>query len=197
MTDEIKIPIAELRASLHCASTDKTRYYLCGVCLDRGADGSTLLITTNGHVMSVTRIDGELPKQFIGRVLSAEAILTAWKLIPGRAREEAQITVSECGTLALEERSIKIDSGFIPGATYPDWRHVFPRGPYSERTSSCIISQQLEQLAQAARKDVLRLFAKEGDDQEAMLVMSSRPDWRGVLMPMRPVIAGASCPDWI
>ncbi len=136
LSHSFTVPAAQLVADLAtlapCISKEQTRYYLCGVALQRGeCDGEPRLIhvATDGHGMAIAARpipDGaeELPDIIIpGDAVSA--FLAAAKLDKG-ATEAARVSVDTskgAGVISIDLGAFALCSKLIDG-TFPDWRRV-------------------------------------------------------------------------
>ena len=131
---EIDVPIGEvaemaiagselrrlLAASAEAASTEETRYYLCGALIEISGAGIIVTATDGARIHTVT---GKLlrgPPAPISAIISNETVDQVQKLIEGAGEVE----------IALTDRLVRINTGEAAYAsrlvegTYPEWRRV-------------------------------------------------------------------------
>jgi DNA polymerase-3 subunit beta len=99
-----------LKAALLCASTEQTRYYLCGVHLSTTGH----MVTTDGHRMFVARLN-DLPTADV--IIPLADVQAALKLAGSRC-QDIEVTTDKIGQIAYTA---------VDG-TFPDWRRVIPTG---------------------------------------------------------------------
>lgn len=104
------IPTDLLKAALLCASTEQTRYYLCGVHLSTSGH----MVTTDGHRMFVARLNDKPTADVIIPLGDAQAALK----LAGARCQEIDVTAEKIGQIAYTA---------VDG-TFPDWRRVVPTG---------------------------------------------------------------------
>lgn len=128
MTDTITIPKAFLTVAAMFAAKKDIRYYLNGVCIDTGPNG-TFLVATDGNTMCVALIDG-VARPCAQLVLPAGALDVAIK-----ANKAAPVTLTLPADLqgaavvsALRSVTISAAGAVVTVAEmdgrYPDWRRV-------------------------------------------------------------------------
>lgn len=101
-----------LKASLFCASSEETRYYLRGVFLSTSGH----MVTTDGHRMFVARL-AERPTADV--IVPYDAVAAALKMAGARVRE---IEIDLAGNRIGQIQYTPVDG------TFPDWRRVVPTG---------------------------------------------------------------------
>lgn len=99
-----------LKAALLCASTEQTRYYLCGVHLATSGH----MVTTDGHRMFVARLNDKPAADVIIPLADVQAALK----LAGARCQELEVTADKIGQIAYTA---------VDG-TFPDWRRVVPTG---------------------------------------------------------------------
>jgi DNA polymerase-3 subunit beta len=99
-----------LKAALLCASTEQTRYYLCGVHLATSGH----MVTTDGHRMFVARLNDKPAADVIIPLADVQAALK----LAGARCQEIEVTADKIGQIAYTA---------VDG-TFPDWRRVVPTG---------------------------------------------------------------------
>jgi len=111
MTDTlaIEVPTATLKAALICASTDKVRYYLCGVYVDPKG----FLVATDGWRAFVGKIDLTGVPAFDGWIICRDVLKRA---LTGYKADTITIAPDRVGDITRQP---------IDG-TYPDWRRAVP-----------------------------------------------------------------------
>lgn len=200
---------AEIFAKLATiASTEETRYYLCGVYLHRRAGTPGLVaVATDGHRMGAWHDEtGEAPEGAGIIVATDKALIAACKakvrvatryLIIDREANRADV-VERFGDPA-DDRLVQSFSGVLVDGTFPDWERIIPRGPCVPATTS----------ANAAYVGAFGVFGsgKEGcqvtiagsgkspSESPLRVRVSNNPAFIGVLMPMRH--PDVTLPDWL
>jgi DNA polymerase III beta subunit, central domain len=129
------VDIRCLKAASEFSSNDETRYYLKGVCIDKG-----LLVATDGHRLTAIKpCDAPesnkdfykiiIPNEAIKRILAVKGMHKTFPLlveIKGSDTDENMFTATIFH--ALDDLLIvgKIDFAPIDG-TFPDWRKIMPK----------------------------------------------------------------------
>jgi DNA polymerase-3 subunit beta len=109
-----------LAGTAFAASTEETRYYLCGVFLEFGAELSA--VATNGHVLSRRR--STMPAGAEGAppiILPAFAV----KMIGANFGAECRVSINE-ELIRVTKTGLVVTSKLVQG-TFPDWRRVAPQ----------------------------------------------------------------------
>lgn len=168
-----------------CISADPSRYYLQGFCVEPCLAGGVLLISTDGHRLTVLRdpagtIEGEpvivqLPKH----------VLDLCK--PGR-RGAPDPTITIDGTIAHVTQSgntVASAHGVIVDGRFPDWRRVVPQpGEIANLARVTFDPALLGSFAKLGR--YITLAPGDKDALSPWLVrVTDRDDVLGVLMPVR------------
>ncbi len=133
----------ELEAVALAASTEETRYYLNGVCIERYEDGTTGLIATDGHRIATLRAKlGEQPKEsFILPSADIKRILTLYKgevktlaksvrhflkIVIGKNEDDKlELSLNLCDDDGISAIRVSFTTKAVDG-TFPDWRRVLP-----------------------------------------------------------------------
>ena len=122
MTVVTTLPVDLLRAALVCCSTEETRYYLNGVCIQPSGH----IVSTDGHRLFAGRFLGPWVESDIIIPLDAvKKALTGYKLTDIELRD-ARKTGGPCslGTVI-----------FTPvDGTFPDWKRILPTGEGKDYT---------------------------------------------------------------
>lgn len=206
----IKISADLFRIAYACASTEETRYYLKGVCVQPAIDGvGLLMIATDGHRMIVVRDESATANNLPagGIIVQADAAqLRAFKTSK-EARNRGDVltlTISPppenggriVGTLNCELREGDVARGSIflqaVDGSFPEWTRIIPRPEKQSETPGTFNAANLESFAGVA----LDLAKLRGDRTASMSLMQQ--DHRsptlvrfgtspafGVLMPLR------------
>lgn len=118
------IPATGLRDALAFVaptiSSEETRYYLCGASFQRNHAGTSVLVTTDGHRMSVTPF--ATGPDFDGLIVPRRAVDALLKMVePARIERLPRETY-----LRFAWAGMTLTTKLIQG-TYPDWQRVVPR----------------------------------------------------------------------
>jgi len=103
------------------ASTEETRYYLCGVFLD-GEEGKLRFVTTNGHTLVCLTTEADWPAEARQVIVPSKYVRTLERLC------------ADIGSVVLRwgEEKIRAEIGAITltgkliNGTFPDYRRVIP-----------------------------------------------------------------------
>jgi DNA polymerase-3 subunit beta len=116
----------------HAASTEETRYYLCGVYLHAQA-GKWIAVTTDGHRLHKIELAAPSGGHALPPVIvPAKTVQLVQKLFFGAAAIALHVSPVR---VSIVTDSATLNSKLIDG-TYPDYNRVIPRDqPYSIRTS--------------------------------------------------------------
>ncbi len=160
-------------AAMEFASTDATRYYLQGVCIERaqGDNKGVLLIATDGAVMGVVNdaaggCEGDWPDLPSVILMLSKEGLKACKSQGSESYRTIQIDVNPfrvdivaryvdsrgCATNPADCDIVFTDHGatLIDGV-FPDWRKVIPNENSMQNTPCNIAPKQLMRFDKAAR----------------------------------------------
>lgn len=190
------IDIRALAAISHSVSTEETRYYLNGVCVEIDESGCTY-VATDGHQLSATRREYAEPSQLVGRWIIPAEICRHFKTTRRRDCFDAVLTQVEGGKLALEYMGQSVIFAPIDG-TFPDWRRVVPSSTNGETAQfSTKILSQLSKVAKTLGNDCGQLLISHNGHGPALIGFGCDDDNAfGVLMPFRG--AGPEClPAWV
>jgi DNA polymerase-3 subunit beta len=122
------IDIRALKAAAIAASTEQTRYYLNGVCIQHTPTGP-VFVATDGHRLIAARHDwqGDAPALFAPVIVPLE-LLKRIKIVR-KASDVATITLTGEGgdrKVAIDYAGATVAANAIDG-TFPDWRRVTPQ----------------------------------------------------------------------
>jgi DNA polymerase III sliding clamp (beta) subunit (PCNA family) len=172
------IPTDLLKAALLCASTEQTRYYLCGVHLATSGH----MVTTDGHRLFCAKLTEAVPADII---IPLETVKAALKLAPKRA-ETIELNGNTLGGIV-----------FTPvDGTFPDWRRVIPPAdgfkPGEDQTPAHFNPDYIYDLGQMSRAlgsktgVTFRIHAWDNTSPHGV-TFAGREDCFAVIMPMRTV----------
>lgn len=172
-------------------STDPTRYYLNGVCIQphpRG-EGATM-VATDGHMLLAAHdAAGQGPTDPAGAIvnLGKEGLKAAAK---GKL-----LTINpDTGQARVGDLWISPASVIVVGA-FPDWRRVLPQGDLTA-TDAAFDARFLATLSKALNADKRHPIAIRGADASGPhLITGGLPDMFGICMPIRHD-ALTSVPAW-
>ena len=220
----VRVRARHFAAAYLFASTEQTRYYLCGVLVEPHPDGGVLLVATDGHRMVAIRDDeGETNGTWIcaaPREILALCRKPAkrFEFAPGHIHFVDTITyvtaVSFCPDADKEQEwadPSKIDKHHLGIAyappidgTYPDWRVVFRRSNQSESSSYVNLNGEfLADFSRAAKilsggmTSAITLTLLAPADPVLVNVETIEGKIAGLLMPMRGAGERQSVPDWL
>ena len=191
------VSLKALIASACAASTEVTRYYLCGVCVEISAR-QAIYVATDGHILFAHREAVEPDNDLVGTwIIPSETI----KAAKGRKSPvDFAILEGEPGKLEL---LLKVPDGpdlefkAIDG-TFPDWRRIIP--PETK--------QGLRFLVPSFNPDHLKRLWKAGaivgekclgighNGNSPALLAYATNDTLGVIMPLHNPVASVARPAW-
>jgi DNA polymerase III sliding clamp (beta) subunit (PCNA family) len=178
-----------------CASTEETRYYLCGVCVEIAPRHITCA-ATDGHILAAHReeLANDAPdNELLGSFIIPTAMCAKFKLKKG---------ASTVGTIMPDAEYLIIGyggerSGFAPvDGTFPDWRRVIPALPMGETKPAQFSAHTVSRLASVGARLGYGAMCIHHDGYNPTLV-----DWQGntdtvaVIMPYR-VALEPKHPTW-
>ncbi|WPZ36723.1 hypothetical protein T8K17_11310 [Thalassobaculum sp. OXR-137] len=191
---------AEYAYHLHKAgfvSTEQTRYYLQGVCVEKAQTRpGCYLVATDGHRMGVF-YDATAHTDQSGIIVSLNKTgLAACK--PGRHDMDGRMVVVEGSTVAIHDRTagdaaasapspLAINCGSVIDGTFPDWRRVVPFKPqtihaHKSYNPAYLAAFNFKPFSGATPA----LTIEQGDHRDPAVVRNTAfPDFLAVLMPMR------------
>jgi DNA polymerase-3 subunit beta len=118
------INLRALKAVAHFASTEETRYYLNGVCLEV-ADDHLIMVATDGHVLGAVRQSTDVAGFAHSGVIVPLELIDQIKL--KRGDDDGELHVSDDRIVTITYRGTRMAMGAIDGS-FPGWRAVVPRG---------------------------------------------------------------------
>lgn len=116
--------------TLPFVSSEETRYYLNGVCLEIGHkdDGMVRAVATDGHRLASRQHDLPKPVQSREAIIVPRFAVAAVLALTGDAEVEMSIG---SGKADFRFGRTVLRTKLIDG-TFPDWRRVVPPGPFKE-----------------------------------------------------------------
>lgn len=196
-------------------SKEETRYYLSGFCLEASNTGWQI-IATNGHILGCFHDETAIMDQGMNGTIwklpahilkeckpakrdDGERFLV-WEATDRSSVFTVAVVLGDCVQSALarwEQRhleSIKVEATVTPiDGTFPDWRRVVPQSPFGPVDES----YNFDLLVPFSEiDDGKQIKLSGGDHNSALLVRNNRPDFFGVLMPMRNTVPDG-LPDWL
>lgn len=168
-----------------CVSTDPSRFYLAGFCVEPCPAGGVLLVSTDGHRLTALRDP-------VGTIEGAPVVVQLPKHVldlckPGR-RGAPDATITIDGNVAYVTQSgsaIASAHGVIVDGRFPDWRRVIPRpGPAEEFARVAFDPALLGSFAKLG-KYITLAPGGNGANGPWLVRVADRDDVLGVIMPIR------------
>lgn len=200
-----------MRIAYGCASTEETRYYLCGVHVEAHKVAGAVMVTTDGHSMLVTHDYSAEIMQGARYILqfSKDALKQLKTSREGKKnghvrRIEITIDSPSVATGRLIENDTFVGSvviGIIDGS-FPDWRRVVPQITAEHPTLGAFETALLARFAdigkQFSDERVTEMQMAANDTASPALIRwgPSTPAF-GVLMPMRGSSDAHQLPQWM
>ena len=183
-------------AAACAASTEETRYYLGGVCVEISAR-QVLYVATNGHALfahrEVTAPDNSLAGAWI---IPSETIKAAKAKT---SREDKATLEGEPGKLGL---SLELPDGSrleftaIDG-TFPDWRRVVPLETKQDGPPPLFDPDRLKKLWKAGEILGEKCLGMGYNGTAPALVTYATDNTLGVIMPTHNPVASVFRPAWM
>ena len=190
---QASINIATLKAINLAASTEQTRYYLCGVYVE--VTPTTVTYTaTNGHILLSRREDSVEPNTLIGTWIIPSDFIKAAK--PGRGTDYATMTPVP----GPNDSKMLAFTGTITGmaapidGTFPDYRRIIPTtvdgkpGQYDGNYAGTFAKF-------AKALDLGYFHIHHNGNDAAPVTFNSRQGVYGIIMPLRDN-ASTATPAW-
>lgn len=205
-----------LRIANTCVSTEETRYYLNGVCIQRAPTGGALLITTDGHRLICVHDEtatGDIPD---GAIISIhKAQVSTFKTGKEGRKDNTPRRVSiTLGASASAPVSAKFNEGHrdvceiylsqIDGS-FPYWRRVVPRiEPDAKQETGCFNAAYIADFAEVAAAFAAMKQARvapmtmacQSVSAPALVRWGDAPAF-GVLMPIKGDDGAEQLPAWL
>lgn len=201
-----------LRLAHLFASNEQTRYYLNGAFIEAVEGGGVRIVATDGHVLGVfhdpegyTSHDciASLPKDALAAIKRARDPEKVWfgivGLHEGVGRQEARVLDAENLNLTLDEVAVALAdvknpyiawSGIVEliDGTFPEYQRVIPSNlavVNAPQTFNADLIARFGQVASRGRRESAPITIYNGEEGAPALVDCGRPDFIGVIMPMR------------
>jgi DNA polymerase-3 subunit beta len=181
------INLKVLAALSLCASTDKARYYLHGVCVEI-APRHVTYAATDGHVMAAHReelADDAPDNELLGSFIIPTAACAKFKL--KKRASTVGIIMGDAEHLTIGHGGENIGFRFKPvDGTFPEWRRVVPAPPTGETKTAQFSPSNVSRLANVGTQLGYGALCIHHNGGNPTLV-----DWQGntdtvaVIMPYR------------
>jgi hypothetical protein len=190
-----------LAAASLCASSEETRYYLCGVLVEIEPRAVTY-VATDGQRLFAHREElaaCELPNTLLGRFIIPTKSCRAIKLGKKAFTDQATLTQGEEGGLFLTHLAERHYFKPVEG-TFPDWRRVMPlKGgeAYAHFDGKLVASFSAIAAALGDHKGSVPRICPVDASSPALVVFHGREDTTfGVIMPLRGETVSRIVPAW-
>ena len=178
-------------------STDPTRYYLGGVCIQPHPRGEGVTLTaTDGHCL-LTAHD---PRADPATLPAGGIIVNLGKDGLKAARKGQTVTINPATGGAGVDNAWRSASSTLIDGTFPDWRRILPQGD-QVATGAAFDVKILSRLGDALcdwRKSSHGLTMRGADDASPHIIACDTPDAAifAVCMPIR-VTPALATPAWL
>jgi hypothetical protein len=193
------LSLRPLAAASLCASSEETRYYLCGVLVEI-EPRSVTYVATDGHRLFAHREEfgeGEEPNTLLGHFIIPMKSCKAIKL-GKKTTDQAVLTQVDDGGMLLAHLGERHYFKPVAG-TFPDWRRVMPkRGgeAYAHFDGKLVASFSAIAAALGDDKGSPRICPMDANSP-ALVVFHGREDTTfGVIMPLRGEKVSRIVPAW-
>lgn len=208
------IDVAALKAAAYAASSEETRYYLCGVLIEIDAR-ETRYVATDGHILFAHKAElpnyGPVKGEPVGTVNGAapDNTLTGSFIIPSATIKAIKLAKRASTSATLESAddgltlAIRTDDGLSYGfrpvdGSFPAWRRVLPVKT-SGKTAHGYNPNQLLRLWKAGETlGIGQPSLAYNDDAPALMTYpgAAQGETFAVIMPMRQGATEAELPHW-
>jgi DNA polymerase-3 subunit beta len=216
---QAQINLKHVLAALNCVSTEETRYYLQGVCIEV-SERASLAVATDGHVLLATHclLDTATPDNtLLGSFILSSESLKAVKIkhffdpLATLTQVDAAVLKITCGAGSAwgypngADFYVKLVDG-----SFPDWRRVIPMDTDLKEAQTHIddMDYDIRKLAQFSKAAAVLngphkrsgnpFSLARGGDGPALVRFGDESNVIGAIMPCRS--GGAQRgkrPDWI
>jgi len=184
----MRISAQAISRAAYAMSTDRVRYYLCGVHVEALPDGGAVAVATDGHILIAARdVKGDVGEPCTLRLDPG----TLKALRVERNIGERFLTMSDAGELRVTQgdvvEHIQPGDARIDG-TFPDWRRVLPtERPTRAGDGAAFDARLLTTLGKALNDGTTTKALKlTGDDAASPhWAVGSCVDTVGICMPLR------------
>jgi len=119
--------LAPLAKAATCISTEETRYYLNGVCLDRDPQTrKALLVATDGHRLTAAATDWDISDE-VAQVIMPRKFVGIWRQLLASAEHELHVSSSPRGMIVQTFSGNVVISSKVIDGKFPEWRRVVPK----------------------------------------------------------------------
>jgi len=212
---ECAIDAGKLGRAWYCASTEQARYYLCGVYVEKGAEGA-LMVATDGHGLAcaIDRagiVEGDAILSLSPEMLKAARATrgrptyfhkNGKAMIADVAPEDRESFLQAFDISAPEVRAVQTRDTAIDGS-FPDWRRVIPSD--AVEVTSCAPTTfdmaVLDRVQKAihdpdiGKTRCIRLLGADAGSPH-LVIRPGQHDAFGVAMPLRDHGSRAPAIDW-
>ena len=192
---QAQVSLKALYAAACAASTEPTRFYLNGVCVEISLR-QVVYVATDGHILFAHREVVEPDNDLVGAWIIPSGAIKAAKARKSRA--DLAILEGEPGKLEL---SLKLPDGpdlefkAIDG-TFPDWRRVIPSRTRQDIPPPLFNPDHLQRLWKAGKILGEQVVGLGYNDTSPALIEYATSDTLGVIMPMYNPVATVVRPVW-
>ena len=187
----MRISAQAISRAAYAMSTEKTRYYLCGVHVEALPDGGAVAVATDGHILIAARdLEGGAAYLPENNVLRLDPGLLKALRVP-RGIDERILTMDASGELRVTQgdvvQHIQPGDARIDG-TFPDWRRALPKErPTRAGDGAAFDARLLTTLGKALNDGTTTKALKlTGDDAASPhWAVGSCVDTVGICMPLR------------
>lgn len=211
----IVLPASIAKDAMLFVSTEETRYYLNGFHLSRQSDCSLHVVSTDGHRMGMFRVDADNcrwpdgQESVIVRLSSnlqkqckapKRSQFQSWLRI-GTVTGACEIVMGATADDAHDAQGSSIMAGestsSIVDGVYPNYQSIIPQGMPSPLMGECYNGRYFADFAKLSDSGAMQVWS-QGIAHPGIVTLPQRPDFLGVIMPMRNGIDAAftDAVDW-
>lgn len=174
---------------LPIASTDATRWHMCGVYIV-SKDGKVTLTACDGHML-LTRELAEVKCPEGEYMLRKDAVASIKALFKvNKYADEFKCSITSDKSLVMSLGGVMATIPKMEGA-YPDYSRVIP-APYEDRVAITLNAEYILAIADALREGNKRaaptvriVFDPTNPERPALIEKEGKSDFRAVIMPVR------------
>lgn len=150
---------AAIKHTIQAAAVNDIRYYLNGICLDMEDCNTIRLVSTDGHRLATTKIEGKHPG-INGRMIIPIDSVT---VIQGMLRKDTTEFKLNGNAFRVTNGDYRLTGKLIDGQ-FPDWRRVLPDRMEQVSIDRAALSDLLKRVALFTGKyDGIHLSTKDGE----------------------------------
>lgn len=187
------------------SSSKDVRYYLNGVAIQPAAQGGAYIVATNGHLLGVF-YDAKAQASASVIIPNSRDLVKACTMTKSEAKKGGHRLLCHDGISATVyadgmDRIVYSESISLIDGRFPDWTRVVPRTIQEYATVPAVNPGYLERFTEVAKSvnstyPSVRIYSGETPD-DGVAVLTDRPDFVGVLMPMKKGHDSEDMPDWL